>query len=146
MKISKKKKEEFDNIFILVDLNNIVLNVDLLRKISNGDFYEHFIIYIKNKIETIIKNHNIFYLHINIGQCVISDLYNYDKILKFAHLLHEFTNELIKINIYGSSSIFTNLIHIINSSLGFDIMEKIIFENKEIFNSRFNKISIGFDI
>ena len=142
MNISKKKKEDFDNIFILVDYNNIILNVDLFRKLFLSDFFEHFIIYIKNKIKMILINNNIFYLHINISVCNLSDLYNYDKILKFAELLHEFTNNLTKIYIYGSSSIFTNLIYMVNSSLNFDITKKLIFENIEIFNSRFNKISI----
>jgi hypothetical protein len=142
MNISKKKKEDFDNIFILVDYNNVILNIDLFRKLFLSDFFEHFIVYIKNKIETILINNNIFYLHINISVCNLSDLYNYDKILKFAELLHEFTNNLTKIYIYGSSSIFTNLIYMVNSSLNFDITKKLIFENIEIFNSRFNKISI----
>ena len=142
MLISKKKREEFDNIFILVDTNNVVLNIDLYRKLFNSDFYEHFIEHIKNKIETITINNNIFNLHIDISTFNLSDMYNYEKILKFAQLLHEFTDTLFKIYIYGSSCIFTNLLYMINQSLNFDVTKKLIFENIQNFNSKFNNIYI----
>jgi hypothetical protein len=142
MNISKKKKENFDNIFNLVDSNNIVFDIELFRKLFSSDFFENFIIYTKNKIETIVTNNNIFYLHINISLCSVSDFYNYDKILKFAQLLHEFTDKLNKIYIYGNSSIFENFIYMISNSLNYDLTKKIIFENLENYYSKFNKISI----
>lgn len=142
MLISKKKKEEFDEIFILVDTNNVVLNINLFRKLFNSDFYEYFIEYIKNKIETITINNNIFDLHIDIRTFNLSDLYYYEKILKFAQLLHEFTEKLHKIYIYDSSSIFTNFIYMLNQSLNFDITKKLIFENIQNFNSKFYNINI----
>lgn len=140
IKISKKKKEEFDSILI-TNSNNIILQINLFRILFNSDFYEHFIEHIKNKIEIIITNNDIFYLHIDISSFILSDLLYYDKILKFAQLLHEFSNKLLNIYIYGSSFVFTNLISMINSSLNSDITKKIIFENVKIFNSRFHKIS-----
>ena len=142
MLISKKKKEEFDKIFILVDINNVVLNIDLFRKLFNSDFYEYFIEHIKNKIETISINNNIFNLHIDISTFNLSDMYYYEKILLFAQLLHEFTETLFKIYIYGSSSIFTNFIYMLNQSLNFDITKKLIFDNIQNFNSKFNNINI----
>jgi hypothetical protein len=142
MLISKKKKEEFDKIFILVDTNNVVLNIDLFRKLFNSDFYEYFNEHIKNKIETITINNNIFNLHIDISTFNLLDMYYYEKILKFAQLLHEFTETLFKIYIYGSSTIFTNFIYMLNQSLNFDITKKLIIENIQNFNSKFNNINI----
>ena len=139
MNISKKKKEEFDNVFVLIDSNNVILNIDLFKKLFNSDFYEHFIEHVKNIIE--IKINNFFHLHVDISSFNLSDLYYYEKILKFAQLLHEFTNKLLQIYIYGSSAVFSNLIYMVNNSLNFDITKKLIFESKEIFNSKFNKIS-----
>lgn len=142
LNISKKKKDEFNNIFKLVNINDIVLDIDLCRKIIDSDFYEHFINHTKNKIETIVQDNNIFYLHIDISSFSISDLYYYDKILIFAQMIHIFTDKLLEIYIYGSSYIFTNLTHMINNSLNFDISKKLIFENKQKFNDKFNKMSI----
>lgn len=142
--ISKKKKDEFNKIFFFIDDNNILLNIELFRKLFESDYYLYFLEYIKKKIDEIIcHNYNgYFYLHINIATFVISDLYYYDKILLFAKILHEYTNKLISIYIYESSYIFTNLINMINNSLSFEVDKKIIFENKENFNSKFNKIYV----
>jgi hypothetical protein len=139
--ISKKKQDEFDKIFFQLDACNLMLNIELFRKLFDSDYYEHFLNYSKNKIEK-ITNDNIFYLHINIRTFLISDLYYYDKILEFAKLLHQFTDKLLNIYIYESSYIFINLIKMINSSLNFKIDKKLIFDNIENFNSKFNKISI----
>lgn len=65
----------------------------------------------------------------------------YEKILEFAKLLHEFIDR-INIVIYESSYIFINFTHMINSSLNVEIDKKLIFDNIENFNSKFNKISI----
>ena len=69
-------------------------------------------------------------------------MYYYEKILIFSRLLHEFTNELLKIYIYGSSVFFTNLIYMVSNSLNFDIMRKIYFENKEIYTLRFENTMV----
>lgn len=142
--ISKKKKDEFDKIFFSIDDNNILLNIELFKKLFESDYYKYFLEHIKKKIEKIINNNpdGYFYLHINIETFVISDLYYYDKILLFAKLLHEYTNKLLSIYIYESSYVFTNLINMINCSLGFEINKKIIFDNKTNFDSKFNKLSI----
>jgi hypothetical protein len=142
MNISKKKEKEFDNIFNQVEINNVIINIDFLRKLFDGDFYDHFITHVKNKIKQIIKNNGVFYLHINISSFNLSDMYYYEKILIFSRLLHEFTNELLKIYIYGSSVLFTNLIYMVSNSLNFDIMRKIYFENKEIYTLRFENTMV----
>lgn len=141
LNISKKKKEEFGEIFFQLDNCNLMLNIELFRNLFNSDYYEHFLNYSKNKIEKITQNNN-FYLHINAQTLIISDLFNYAKILEFAKLLHEFTDKLSNIYIYESSYIFINLTKMINSSLNFEIDKKLIFDNMVNFNSKFNKISI----
>lgn len=139
--LSKKKQEEFNKIFFQLDNSNLMLNIELFRKLFDSDYYEHFMNYSRSKIEKNMQN-NIFCLHINIKTFSVSDLFYYDKILQFAKLLHEFTGRLLNIYIYESSYIFINLIQMISSSLNFEINKKIIFDNIENFNSKFNKISI----
>ena len=135
--ISKKKKSEFDTIFILFNNNNFTLDIDLFRKISESDFFDHFLEHIKEKINNVIIEKNIFYLHVKINSFVMSDLYLYDKILKFAKSLQEFTNNLPNIYIYDSSAFFTNLLYLLNNSLGIDIGNKIIFESTQKYNEIF---------
>jgi hypothetical protein len=139
--VSKKKQEEFDKIFYQIDTYNVMIDIDLFRKLFQSDYYKYFLHYLKTKIEKITQN-NIFNLHINIHTFVISDLFYYDKILEFAKLLHQFTDKLLNIYIYKSSNIFINLINMINSSLNLDLNNKLIYDNIENFNSKFNKISI----
>lgn len=141
LNISKKKIEEFDKILLEIDSNNLLIDINLFRKLFESDFFEHFLHYSKNKLEKISKNNNLF-LHINIDLLGISDLYFYDKILSVAKLLHEFTDNILLIHIYGNSYIFNNLLSTISNSINFDISKKLIFNNIENFNSKFNKISI----
>lgn len=141
--ISKKKKEEFDNIFYEFNSNNILLDTELFKKMFNSDFYDIFMDYINDKITRIINTHNIFYLHVNISFINLSDLYYYDKILLFAKLLHKYTKQLVNIYIYGSSVIFENVIQMINTSLDYNINNKLIFESKNNPNIKINNIIIN---
>lgn len=51
MNVSKKKREEFDNIFKLIEDGNVYLNIELFRNLLESDFYEHFLYYIDIKIQ-----------------------------------------------------------------------------------------------
>ena len=103
----------------------------------DSDYFEHFINYTENKIYNLVSNGIKFYLHINIKSVCVFDLYYYDKILKFAELIHKFTENLINIYIYESSNIFLNLIPLLNNSLKIDINRKIIFESKNNYCLKF---------
>ena len=132
MNISKKKKEEFNKILFFINSNNILLNIDLFRdKLINSDFYEIFLNYTKNKFESMVENHEFYYLHLNINSLILSDLCHYEKIYKFIALLHEFGDKLLNIYIYGNSNIFTTLISMINKSLDINIHKRLIFKNDD---------------
>ena len=133
MNISKKKQKEFDKLFSLVNKNNFVIDVNLLRELFNSDYYEHFIQYAEDKIKNILLNEKNFNIHIDINSFGLSDLYHYDKILQFAKLLHIFTDNLLNIFIYESSYLFVKLVSLLNNSLNVDINKKIIFETKKTF-------------
>jgi hypothetical protein len=44
-------------------------------------------------------------------------------------ILHKYTKNIKKIYIYGSSTLFANLIYFINLTLGIDVNEKIILSD-----------------
>lgn len=142
MSVSRKKQAEFDNIFTLFEDNNFVLNVELFKKLFNSDFYEHFINHITNKISGIVSLGNNFKVHINISKFEMSDLCHYDKILKFADMLHSFTNNLLHIVIYESTNIFINLVKLLNSSIGIDITKKLILKTGEDYATLFTNKQI----
>jgi hypothetical protein len=126
LKISRKKKSEFDLIFELKDINNFYLEIDLFRKLFKSDFFDNFILHIQNNIDKLLETQDNFFIHININTLCLSDLINYDKIIIFSKILHEYTNKIKNIYIYGSSYLFNNFINIISSTLNFDISKKII--------------------
>lgn len=138
LEISKKKKEEFDKVFYQIDSVNVSIDIDLLKKIIDGDYYEHFLNYLEIKINKITEN-NIFYIHIDIKTFNVSDLFYYDNIVKFANILHKYTDKLKYIYIYNSSYIFNNLIHMIANTLNVPINNKIIYDEMENFNIKFKK-------
>ncbi len=135
MSISKKKQNHFDKIFILVQDNHYILDIELFRKLFDSDNFDIFINYIKNKIVNLSEDKKYrFNLHVNSYSFSLSDLYYYQKILQFAKLLNEFTETISNIYIYECSYIFTNLILQLNNSLGIDSNSKIVFESKDKFN------------
>jgi len=142
MEISKRKKKEFDDIFKLISNNDFYIDVELFRNLFISDFYEHFLIYVQNKISDLLKTTDIISIHININLMLIKDTYHYDKIIKFSEILHIYSKNIKKIFVYGTSSFFGNLINLINISLGMNINEKIIFTNDfDKINS--NKINLS---
>ena len=128
MEISKKKKSEFDNVIKLENHNNFILDIEQLRKLFSSDFYEKFVFYVETKVSDIVKIYGEFYLHIDTNLLCMNDLLEYNKILIFSNMLHKFTLNLKQIYIYNSSSLITNLIYLINTSLGTDITQKITFK------------------
>lgn len=127
MEISKKKKKEFDEIFKFISKNDFYINIELFRNLYISDFFEHFLLYVENKINDALKINDTIIIHINISVISIEDTYYYDKIIEFIKYLHKYTNNIKKIFIYGSSIFFNNFIYLINLSLGININEKIIF-------------------
>jgi hypothetical protein len=134
--ISKKKKAEFDEIFKLIDEGNFFIDINLFRNLFESDFYEHFLSYIENKMDETIKINHIIILHTNINSLSIQDTYHYDKIIKFAKVLHKYTNNIKKIIFYGSSTLVINFIKLINAALGINISNKIFFSNDNLFTSK----------
>lgn len=131
LKISKKKQEEFDNIFKYIGEGNFFIDINLYRNLFESDFYEHFLNYIYFKLKEIIKSTNIIILHTNINSLKINDTYYYDKIIKLSKVLRNYSLNIKKIIVYGSSSLFINFIKIINISLNINISEKIYFANND---------------
>lgn len=136
MNISKKKKTEFDEIFKIVDSNNIFINIDLFRNLFESDFFEHFLFYVENKMDDIIKTIDTIIIHTNINSLSLQDTYNYNKIIKFSKLLHKYTSNINKIILYGSSTFIVNLIKLISMSIGSDISYKIFFSNDTLFMTK----------
>jgi len=137
--ISKKKKAEFDEIFKLIDKENFFIDIKLFRNLFESDFYEHFLFYIENKINEIIKIEPTIILHTNINLLSIKDTYHYNKIIKFAKVLHKYTNNIKKIIFYGNSTLIVNFIELINAFLKINISDKIFFSNDALFSSKSNK-------
>jgi hypothetical protein len=127
MNISKKKKEEFDNIFKLFNINNFYIDINLFRNLFSSDYYEHFLFHIDNKVQELIKKKDIFIIHININSLSLYDIYNYEKIIQMAKLLHKYKNNIPNIIIYESSLLFNNIVYLINLALNDDINKKISF-------------------
>ncbi len=103
------------------------MNIELLRNIFNSDYFGNFIIHIKNKIKKLLEFESKFNIHLNISSFNMYDLYSYEKILQFANTLHIFTENLEHIFIYESSQLFSNLISMLNKSIGTNIDKKIKF-------------------
>jgi hypothetical protein len=135
--ISKKKLTEFKNIFKLYDSNNIILEIELLKKMFDSDFFNNILDYINYLVNDITQNQKHIFLHININSLSIADLYNYDKILEIAQILHNYAGQIHSIFIYGNTSICLKIISMISNSLGYNINNKIIFLSIEEFNSKF---------
>ena len=131
MSISKKKQNEFNNIFKLFDINNFYIDIKMLRNLFESDFYEHFLSYVENKLIKLLETSNVIILHININSLIIQDTYYYDKIIKFSKLMHKYTSYIKKIILYGNSPLFMNLMKTVNITLGINIHDKIIFSDKE---------------
>lgn len=138
MNISKKKKQEFDNIFKSIGSNNFFIDINLFRNLFESDFYEHFLLYVDEKIKESLKLSNEIILHSNINLISVKDTYYYSQILEFSKLLHKYTKNIIKIIIYGSSSLFCNFVKLINLTLGINIYDKIVFSPT---NSNINLIN-----
>ena len=130
MNISKKKKVEFDNIFKLIYKDNFFIDIELFRNLFTSDFYEIFLSYIDDKINETIKTTNTIILHTNVNFLLIQDTYYYEKLIKFAKLLHKYTINIKKIIIYGHSILVNNIIKLINMTLGINIYNKIFFSNE----------------
>jgi hypothetical protein len=133
MNISKKKKEEFDNIFNLIEDRNIYININLFRNLFESDFYDHFLLHVDTKIQQILKVSDTIILHTEINMSLIQDTYYYSKIIDFCQLLHKYTKNITQIIIYGNSSLFHNFAKLINVALKTNIYNKILF-SKEQFN------------
>lgn len=142
MNISKKKKNEFDEIFNLFSNNDFFLDIEKFRQLYNSDFFNHFLLHVDDKIKSLLEKNNHFILHIDINLFNLADLNNYDKILEFAKILHKYTLNLSAINIYNSSYLFKNLINMLSSSLNFNINNKIIFQKKNEINELNQKIDL----
>ena len=125
--ISKKKQSQFDLIFVLREDDNFFININLLKNIFDSDFYEHFIMYIEEKIKNFIKNKTNFSIYANLDDFNIGICMYYSQILQFAKMLHTYSENLTKIFLTGSSSIFSNFVSMLSSSLGYDISKKITF-------------------
>ncbi len=134
LNISKKKKNEFGEIFKLFENNNFYIDIELLKKMFDSDFFEQFLLYLDDKIKNLLKNFDIIIFHLDINKIHITDTYYYDKIVKLSKLLHNFSNNIKQIIIYGNSSLFGNFIKIIEMTLKINIHDKIVF-NKKDFNS-----------
>ena len=93
--------------------------------------------YINYLVNDITQNQKHIFLHININSLSIADLYNYDKILEIAQILHNYAGQIHSIFIYGNTSICLKIISMISNSLGYNINNKIIFLSIEEFNSKF---------
>lgn len=144
MNISKKKKEEFDNIFKSIADSNVYINIELFRNLFESDFYEHFLYYIEIKIQQILKTTNTIILHVDINMLLIQDTYHYSKIIDFCQLLHKYTTNITKIIIYGSSSLFHNFVKLINMTLKINVYDKILF-SKDNFHIKNDFISKELD-
>ncbi len=129
MDISKKKKKEFDEIFKYIGNDDFYIDIELFRNLYISDFYEHFLLYTENKINELLKITDTIMIHINISIMSIEDTYYYDKIITFIKLLHKYTKNIQKIFIYGSSSLFSSFVSLVNLTLGMNIYEKLIFSN-----------------
>ena len=134
--ISKKKKAEFDEIFKLIDEENFFIDINLFRNLFESDFYEHFLSYVENKMNEIIKITDTIILHIKIHSLSVQDTYYYDKIIIFAKILHRYTNNVKKIILYGNSTLIVNLIKLINVTLGTNMNDKIFFTNDNLYKSK----------
>jgi hypothetical protein len=134
MNISKKKKAEFDDIFKLIYKDNFFIDIDLFRNLFDSDFYDNFLLYVDEKMNETIKTTDTIILHTNINSLLIQDTYYYDKLIRFANLLHKYTINIKKIIIYGSSILVDNIIRLINMALGINIYEKIFFSNDSTYN------------
>lgn len=139
MNISKKKKAEFDDIFKSIYKDNFFIDIDLFRNLFTSDFYEIFLLYIDDKINETIKTSDTIILHTNINSLLLQDTYYYDKLIKFAKLLHKYTLKIKKIIIYGHSILVDNIIKLINMALGINIYDKIIFSNETSYVNETNK-------
>lgn len=129
MNISKSKKSEFDNIFKLWNEGNFFIDINLFRNLYVSDFFEHFLFYIDEKINLILKTTDTIILHCDINVLSVQDTYHYDKGIKFAKVLHKYTDNIKKIILYGSSSLTINFIKLINLALKTNIIDKILFSN-----------------
>lgn len=131
MNISKKKKEEFDDIFNLIKDGNIYINIDLFRNLFESDFFDHFLLHVDTKLQQILKASETIILHTEINQLLIQDTYYYSKIIDFCQLLHKYTINITQIIIYGSSSLFHNFAKLINIALKTNIYNKIQFSKEQ---------------
>lgn len=131
MNVSKKKKEEFDNIFNLFEDGNIYINIDLFRNLFESDFFEHFLLHVDIKLQQILQVSNKIILHTDINMLLIQDTYYYSKIIDFSKLLHKYTSNITQIIIYGSSSLFHTFAKLINIGLKTNIYNKILFSKEQ---------------
>ena len=131
MNISKKKKEEFDNIFNLIEDCNIYINIDLFRNLFESDFFEHFLLYVDKKLQNILQVSKKIIIHTDINMLLIQDTYYYSKIIDFCQILHKYTTNITQIIIHGSSSLFHNFAKFINFALKTNIYDKIIFSKEQ---------------
>lgn len=146
MNISKKKKEEFDNIFNLIEDGNIYINIGLFRNLFESDFFDHFLLYVDNKIQQILKFTNKIILHADINMLLIQDTYYYSKIIDFSKLLHKYTINITQIIIYGSSSLFHNFAKLINLGLKTNIYDKILFSKEQFIKKNVHNESNNINI
>ena len=147
MEVSKKKKEEFDKIFNLIEECNIYININLFRNLFESDFFEHFLFYVETKIQQVLKVSNKITLHADINMLLIQDTYYFNKAIDFCKLLHKYTNNITNIIIYGNSLLFDNFVKLINLGLKTNICEKILFSKEQFIKkcdyNDSNKINIS---
>lgn len=146
MNVSKKKKNEFDMIFKLFNTNNFYIDVKLFENLFVSDFYETFLLHTDNKINDLLKNTNNIILHVDINQLSLKGTYHYDKIIQFCKILHKYTLQIINIMIYGNSTLFKNIICLINLTFGIDVNNKIIFNDDLKFKQIKDELQIQDDM
>ena len=125
--LSKKKILEFNNIFKLYGQNEFVIDINLVRKIFESDFFQSFLTHINNLILDIIEKEKTVILHINVESFEISDLIYYDKIYEMTKTINNHTNKITNTYIYGCSVLTSQIITMLSNSLEHNKGGEILF-------------------
>jgi hypothetical protein len=125
-----------NSIYIIPNTNNLFLDYTIFKQFANPDNYNIIIEHILSLIETIIRNFNIFSVHINLDTFTISAAERYKNIITM--FLNKciinnsgYSLKLDKMHIYNTPNSFQTISTILMPLIDNEIKTKIILYDKK---------------
>jgi len=128
--ISKIKNGEWEYILKCLCVNNgttIFIDYTYFKHFATKETYNIILNHIINNIDSVLTNHDLFYVHLNMKNLTISDIDKHKMFIQHISfvLKNKYPNKLTKCYIHNASFIFSQIFNIICMFVDKETQEKI---------------------